>query len=277
LKSNLEIVYYMRFDRKKAIFIQDIEPRNKSFSQRLKEIIGIGTEPGISTLSEIFLEGALGAVVPGVSSLILNYKQNRLETNLQRFIYEIKARMDVIEEQFSRLSEKNRMQIREYFAGLLCDYVIDEQEEEKIKYIANGFVSLTGQETLETHQTFLFLYILKNLRIVDLKVLFDLNKVFLHGGNFKKYLDSIGIDSEHYKMSKEKLLKQGLLKSSYDDEYQKIVKKVNDLTDYALSLHKGKPNRLASNFASFKPKDREHLSSSQLGSSFIAFFSERNE
>jgi hypothetical protein len=185
--------------------------------------------------------------------------------------------MDVIEEQFSRLSEENRMQIREYFAGLLCDYVLDEQEEEKIKYIANGFVSLTGQETLETHQIILFLDILKNLRIVDIKVLFDLNKVFLHDGNFKKYLDSIGIDSDHYKMSKEKLLRQGLLISSNDDEYQKIVKKVNDLTDYALSLHKGKPNRLDSNFASFKPKDREHLSRSQLGSSFIAFFSERNE
>lgn len=253
--------------------MQEIGPNRKTFREKVKEAFDVGAESGVDTLSEIFLDGVIGAVVPGASSLIFSYKQNKSEKNMLRFIHELMSRMDKIEENLSKLSEENLKKIKEYFAGLLCEYVIDEQEEEKIRYIANGFVSLTGQENLETQQTILYLDILKNLRLIDLKILFDMNKVILHDGNYVEYLDSLGIDSDYYRLSKDKLLRQGLLKSSYDNEYQKIVKKVNEITDWAMSIQKGKPNKLPTNFASFKPKDRENLTLSQLGRSFISYFS----
>jgi len=74
-------------------------------------------------------------------------------------------------------------------------------------------------------------------------------------------------------MINDKLLRLGLYKSSYDDEYQKLVKNVNDLTDFAMSLQKGKSNRLRSTITSFKPKDRESISLSKLGRGFINYFS----
>jgi hypothetical protein len=253
------------------------ERERKSLIERAKEIMDVTAEGGISTVSEVFLEGALGAVVPGATSVIFSYKQKRLEDNLLRLISELQNRISIIEENFLRMSPENRTIIKDFFAGLICDYVIDEQEEEKIRYIANGFVSLTGQETLETKETIIYLDILRNLRMIDLRILFDKDKVILYDGNFSEYLISLGIDNDHYRMCKEKLLRQGLLKSSYDDEYQKIVKKVNDLTDWAMSFQKGKVKKLASNFASFKPKDRENITLSKLGRSFIEFFSGSDE
>ncbi|WP_100334131.1 hypothetical protein [Bacillus alkalisoli] len=250
------------------------ERQRKSFIEKAKEIIEVGAEGGVSTISEVFLEGVIGAAVPGATNVILNYKQKRMEENLLIFITELQERVSVIEENYLAMTSENRLLIEEFFAGLICDYVIDEQEAEKIRYIANGFVSLTGQETLMEEQTILYLDILKNLRLIDLKILFDKEKKILHDGNFSEYLDVLGIDVDYYRVTREKLLRQGLFKSSYDDEYQRLVKKVNDLTDWTMSVQKGKPNRLASNFASFKPKERENISLSDLGRSFIEFFSE---
>jgi hypothetical protein len=60
--------------------------KKKSFNQKAKEIIDIGGEGGVSTVSEIFLEGALGATVPCATSVIFSYKQKRMEQNLLRLI-----------------------------------------------------------------------------------------------------------------------------------------------------------------------------------------------
>jgi hypothetical protein len=74
--------------------------------------------------------------------------------------------------------------------------------------------------------------------------LFDRVNGFIHYvENFNDYLIELGISHDQYVMIKEKLLRLGLLKSSYDDDFQKIVKKVNDITDYTMSLQKGKPKK----------------------------------
>jgi hypothetical protein len=256
----------------------NVKKTERSFKEKAKEIIDVGTEGGVSTLSEIFLEGAVGAVIPGSTSVIFNYKQKRMEKNLLRYIQELQNRVDEIETNYRSMNPENKQLIKEYFAGLLCDYVIDEQEEEKIKYIANGFVSLTGKEKLEIDQTIIYLDILKSMRLIDIRIFHDLyNGLYFFDQDFNEYLDGLGIEHEAYKMIKEKLLRLGLLKSSYDDEYQKIVKKVNDLTDFAMSLQKGKPNRLSGNFTSFKPKDRESFKISNLGRSFIQFFTKEGD
>ncbi|UYZ01177.1 hypothetical protein OJ967_12150 [Peribacillus frigoritolerans] len=250
------------------------ENEKKSFKEKAKEIIDVSTEGSASTISEIFLEGALGAVVPGATSVVFSYKQKRMEKNLLRFITELQERVSLIEEQFGKLGYDDQQLVRDIFAGLVCDYVIDEQEEEKIKYIANGFVSLTGSGNLQIDQTIIFLDILKNLRFIDIRILFDRVNGFIHYvENFNDYLIELGISHDQYVMIKEKLLRLGLLKSSYDDDFQKIVKKVNDITDYTMSLQKGKPKKLPNNFASFKPKDRETITTSKLGRSFFEYFS----
>lgn len=246
----------------------------KTFREKAKEIIDVGTEEGVSAISEIFLEGALGAVIPGVTNVIFSYKQKRMEQNLLRLITELQKRVSIIEKHYSNLGEADQKLIKEFFSGLICDYVIDEQEEEKIKYIANGFVSLTGHEKLEIDQTIIYLDILKSLRLIDLRVLFDRVNGLLVYENYDSYLEELGISHDQYIMIKEKLLRLGLLKSSYNDEYQKIVKKVNGLIDFAMSLQKGRPKQLASNFGSFKPKDRETIKISNLGRSFCEYFSE---
>ena len=251
------------------------QTNKKSFREKAKEIIDVSTEGGISTVSEIFLEGALGAAIPGATNVIFSYKQKRMEQNLLRLIAELQKRVSIIERQYNNLGEDDQKLIKDFFSGLICDYVIDEQEEEKIKYIANGFVSLTGNEKLEIDQTIIYLDILKSLRLIDLRVLFDRVNGFLMYENYDSYLVELGISHDQYVMIKEKLLRLGLLKSSYDDEYQKIVKKVNGLVDFAMSLQKGKPKRLASNFGSFKPKDRETIKTSNLGRSFVSIFLER--
>lgn len=245
----------------------------RSFKQRAQEIIDVGGEGTTSTLSELFLEGVLGATVPGATSVIFSYKQKRMEQNFLRLLFELQQRVNDIESNYSRLDITNQQLVKDFFVGLVCDYVIDEQEEEKIRYIANGFVSLTGKEKMEIDQTIIFLDILKSLRLIDIRILFDWYKGNLWMVEFRDYLEELGIGDDEYSMIKEKLLRQGLLKSSFDDEYHKIITKVNGLVDFAMSLQKGKPKQLSSTFASFKPKDRETIKTSNLGRRFFEFFS----
>jgi hypothetical protein len=252
------------------------EKEDKSLWDKIKETADVIIEPGTSAISQIFLEGALAAIVPGYTTLVFKYKQKRMEENLIRFISELQERVDIIEENFNRMSEPNRTLIKEHFAGLLCDYVIDEQQVEKIKYIANGFVTLTGQEKLDFDQTILYLDLLKSMRLIDIRILFEYENYYF-GDKFKEYLESLGLDHDGYKLIKDKLLRVGLLKSSYDDEYQKLVKNVNELIEFSVSIEKGKPKRLPSTINNFKPKDRENINVSKLGNGFIEFFTFSNE
>jgi hypothetical protein len=257
------------------------EKDEKSLVQRLKEIAGSAIEPGASAISDIFIDGVLGAVIPGYTSFRVNYKQARAERNFIRFFTELCERVDIIETNFSKMSEDNRKMIKEHFAGLLCDYVMDEQQEEKIGYFANGFVTLTSKENLDFDETILYLDILKSLRLIDLKILFDsdrrYSKILYYDQMLQEYLEKLGLDWDHYKMIREKLFRNGLFKSSYDDEYRKVLKNVNTLIEFAVSLQNGKPKKLPSNFKSFLPKDRESISMSDLGRKFVDFFIDYND
>lgn len=249
---------------------------NSSLWQKLKKKADTYTETGVDILSEVFLDGTIGALVPGASSAIFAYKTKRMEQNLIHLIQELGERLAELQSNYEKMSEENRRLIKEHFSGLICDYVIDEQQEEKIKYFANGFINLTGQENLDFDQTILYLDVLKSLRLIDIQILTDYdyrNNLGKYDQDFKSYLESRGLDIDSYKMIREKLVRLGILKSSYDDEYQKTMKILNELVDFAISLEKGKLKKAPGKSSMSLPKERERIKISNLGVSLIDFFS----
>ena len=51
--------------------------------EKLEEITAPAAGPVLDMVSGLLLEGAAGAIVPGVGNLILAYKQQRTEKNLE--------------------------------------------------------------------------------------------------------------------------------------------------------------------------------------------------
>ncbi|ALC92053.1 hypothetical protein AM500_21335 [Bacillus sp. FJAT-18017] len=247
----------------------------KPFIQKAKDILECSVDGGVSVVSEIFLEGVVGAVVPGFTSFVLNYKQQRMEANLLRLFYELSLRIEEIERNYRALGERQKRTIKDFFAGLICDYVIDEQEADKIEYIANGFVNLTATENPEPTTIIIYLDILKNLRKIDLRLLFHkLHRPHFTHLELKEYLLKEGISEDIYHRTNEKLQRQGLLVSSLDEDYNKLVKTVNDLVDYVNALEDQRRRYLPRRSIGFHSKvwESDSLYISDLGNDFIQFF-----
>lgn len=70
---------------------------------KLKEITEPAVGPVMDMVSGLVLDGAAGAVVLGVGNLILSYKQQRTEKNLELFISQIVARQDEFNDRLNQL------------------------------------------------------------------------------------------------------------------------------------------------------------------------------
>lgn len=89
----------------------------------------------------------------------------------EKFMEETKARHDELEEKIIQMSEDRAKEFIGKYSGIISDYVLDEVQEAKIKYIVNGFINLAAIK--DVHEDFVLTYYdaLSSLRVVDLGVL----------------------------------------------------------------------------------------------------------
>ena len=84
----------------------------------------------------------LGAVAPRINGVILTYKQNRFERNIRGLVNELTARLDRLENNYVSLSQETQEKYRGLYVEMLLDNVIDERQEEKVKWNVNGFINM---------------------------------------------------------------------------------------------------------------------------------------
>lgn len=176
--------------------------------EKAKEIFDIAAEPTVDIVSSMFLEGVVGSVVPGAVSAVLAYKQKRQERNYEKFMEITNERCQELEDKLEKLSEASRRKfITEYF-GIVSDYVLDEKQEEKIKYIVNGFINLASIENSKEDFVLTYYDALKELRMVDIAVLRTYKDIDLQLNDVMRDFD---LDEDQLTAVKNKLVRQNLL------------------------------------------------------------------
>lgn len=170
--------------------------------------------------------GALSIAVPRLGGIMLTYQQKRFSHNMEKFIREVARQQDEINKRLDSMEEELRRKIIDEYTSLITDYVIKAKQDEKIKYIVNGYRNLPSQG--EFSEDFLLLYydVLDELNILDLRVL----RICVPGGiqedNYMRILKDYHIDMGQLKHIVDKLYRNGLLKKKSEDNTNENFRRI---------------------------------------------------
>ncbi|SDY93027.1 hypothetical protein [Tindallia californiensis] len=239
------------------------------------ELIEIYGEPAVKVVSELFLEGMAGAIIPGFTAVISNIKQKRYERNINRLLLELKVQLNDMKLKFDDISEERKIVFSSEFSDMIVDYVSEERDEEKIPYIVNGIKNLIN-DAKDVDNTALYFDVLKSLRKIDILVLkqYDRNSPEDCESDFQEFLDELSLEYDEYRFIKDKLLRSGLLISSYDKDQKEIYETLLELSKFLKELEKGKAKSVSDKLKKPKIRKNERIRLSQFGRSFIDFFAE---
>lgn len=242
-----------------------------NLKEKAKDLFDATKEPAAEIACSLFLDGIVGTVAPGVVSSMLAYKQKRQERMFEEFMLQIKNRILVLEERLTKLEPDEFIKFKEYYFGIISDYALDEVQEEKIQYIANGFINIAGMKNPSEDFILTYYDTLKELRMVDIGVLkfyYERNAV----DRERTYIDILNefqIDYDQYKAVRERLLRLGLFTSKRAEKEDDLYKNILLLQDIIRKSMKGEKI----NSISFKRLDRsDSMMVSKFGRSFIQFF-----
>jgi hypothetical protein len=239
----------------------------------------IAKESISSLAGDIFVDTA-SSLIPGLSGAVQGYKRARFERNITVFTDELHSRIEDIQDNLKTKTDEQNEKIDQMFKYIL-DYVIEEQQEDKIQYMVNGFVTITEHEKVTEDFVLTYYDVLKELRMVDLSVLrLMYNARYIVDQDNRETYQSIierhAISYEQYESVRRNLLRIGLLTTKTDlnitDDLKEILKAFKELYNYLDKLtspkHKGTLPRLKEP----KFKSKENFEVSKFGRDFVQFF-----
>lgn len=241
--------------------------KNK-FIKDIKDIFDVTAGGTASIVGSVVSETVVGQVLPGVTTAVLAYRQKRTERNMERFFNEIKLREDEFNNRLADLEEKKLFDFKDKYFGLITDYVIDEVQEDKIKYIVNGLVNLASYESIQEDFVLTYYDTLRNLRLADIVVLkfyYNLSYNF-KGQNYQTVLDETGLDYEQYLAIREKLIRVKLIETRRDNEIGKLFDNVIEIEKFLTGKNKQKLS--LKSLSSFL----DNINISKYGANFLKFF-----
>lgn len=260
--------------------------KNAGSELALDTFLNVGSEAGANIAKESiasaagdFAVDAVSSFIPGLSGAIQNFKRNRFERNMNKVTEELHSKLDEIHSNLEFKTLEQREQIDELFQYML-DAAMDEQQEEKIEYMVNGFVNITEHDFISEDFVLTYYDILKELRIIDISVLRLMysSRYFFYQESretFQDVMERHGITYEQYEAVRRNLLRIGLLTTKTDlnvaDDIKEISKTFKDLFLYLEKLTASKPGRLPK-LKDPKLKSKEQLELSRFGRDFVKFF-----
>lgn len=236
--------------------------------KKVEDIFDIAAQPTVDIVSSIFLEGLAGSIVPGMTSAMLAYKQKRSERMLEKFMIETKKRIDELEEKLIQLEADQYKEFAGKYFGIITDYVIDEVQEEKIKYIVNGFVNLASMQNIKEDFVLYYYDTLKNLRLVDIAVL-KLYYSPIPQQTYKDLIKEFELDYDQYDAIREKLFRMGLLTTRREEKEDDLYANLLAIQEYLEKLTKGNKANLP-RFKRIEKRDSYEIS--RFGRNFVEFF-----
>lgn len=239
----------------------------------------------VTSMAGDMLIDATSSLIPGVSGAIQGYKRNRFEQNIKKFTEELSFKVTEIQANLEAKTDKQREQIDQLFQYVL-DYVIDEQQEEKIRYMVNGFVNITAHESVSNDFVLTYYDVLRELRMIDiavLKLMYNTRHIFDEEPRetYQDIMSHHGISYEQYEAVRRNLLRIGVLTTKTDiniaDDLKEISKSFKELYAFLEKLTNSKPSRSLPRLKEPKIKSKENFEISKFGRDFVEFFLELRE
>lgn len=218
---------------------------------------------------------AAGTAIPGVGNVMLSYKQKRLERNFELYVSKIVERQDKINERLSKLEENKKREVQEKYFGLVADYASQTKQTEKIDFIVNGFVNITGGNLSQEDVVLMYYDTLEQLTMLDLRVL-RIYVMFLvpyrehtKEDDISEIMHDYQLDHYQVAMIKEKLERLGLLESRNDKDMDENIK---NMAKYLEEVTKGKKNAKLKKMNKISKSESYKITS--YGRKFFEFFCE---
>ena len=268
-------------------------------TEKIIEIVAInGTDVAKEAVKETLNNGALeiisdfgidviGGSIPGIGNAISSFRIKKQIKNLEVMVMELRKKTEEIKKNFDNQSEDNRILLDDIFA-MVINKIADTTQEEKIKYMINGYANLTEIQNISYDIAYLYYDTLDRLSILDISVLELSYSVWVSMDAEKSYqdiLDEFDIDIDQYHAVQSNLERIGLLENQYNAVLEKdiksVVDKLNDLQKVVLSIQTSlsQPKKKMKDVKSkneVKIKAKERLKISKYGKHFIEFFIEQN-
>ncbi|MEK5085214.1 hypothetical protein [Bacillus sp. FSL H8-0515] len=236
----------------------------------------------VASMAGDFLIDVGSSLVPGISGAVQGYKRARFERNIKIFAEDLHSKIEEVRINLESKTIEQKEQIDQLFQYVL-DYVIDEQQEEKIQYMVNGFVNITEHDYVSNDFILTYYDVLKELRMVDISVL-RLMYTFRYAfdpdaaEDLQEIMDRHGLSYEQYEAVRRNLLRIGVLTTRTDlsitDDLKEISKTFRELYSFLDKLTSPKFKHSLPRLKEPKFKSKESFEISQFGRDFVRFFLE---
>lgn len=242
----------------------------------------------LSSLVKEFFVDTVSSSVPGFGGAVLSYKRMRTEKNLIALIYHLHDSHEMLIMNLKQQTEKNR-EILDNLLLYILEMTMDEYQEEKIEYMANGYINLTNHREITSDFVMHYYDLLKQLRMVDISVLRLYYNIFNimydsegKGETFRDVMEKHGMSYDQYNSVREVLRRNGLLelevKDEIDNDMSKLEEGINKLVGYIEHINSKKRSRPPKiSKVKMKQKSKETLKLSKFGKDFYVFFGEIKE
>lgn len=264
---------------------RDIQEASKGLA--IDTVLSVGSDTAAEIIKESItsilgdlLVDTTSSLIPGISGAVQGYKRARFERNILVFTEEIHAKISSLHENLQSKTVEQKEKIDQLY-NFVMDYVIDEQQEEKIHYMVNGFVNITNHDHVSDDFILTYYDVLKELRMVDISVLrLMYNSRFVVISDSKESYQDImerhGISYEQYESVRRNLHRVGLLTTKTDlnitDDLEEIMKKFKELYAYLDKATDPKNKRPLPKLKLPKLKSKENFEVSKFGKDFVEFF-----
>ena len=244
-------------------------------------------EQGLSAITETTFSLGLSSI-PVLGNAISNFKLTRSIKNLELLVAELQDDFDAIKRNLNVMSVEVKRDIDSVFTYML-EKTVEEKQEEKIKFFASSFVKLSEFQSIDVDISYIYYDTLSTLTVLDLKVLFEMQRGFSYYYLNPEETPSIDISPEQLRAVKSNLERMGLIENQFILDVGKDIEKINvAISEYRDAiievqerLEKSKtrihPIKSRSKSKVPKLKARNKLVLSNFGKSMIDFFGKVSE
>lgn len=244
-------------------------------------------EQGLSTISETAFSLGL-SYIPVLGNAISSYKYARSIKNLELLVAELQENFDALKRNLNVMSVEVKKDIDSVFTYMV-EKTVEEKQDEKIKYFASSFVKLSEFQNIDVDISYIYYDTLSALTLLDLEVLFEMQRGFSYYYLNPDEHPSIDISPEQLSAVKSNLERMGLIENQFILDVGKDIERINvAISEYSDAiievqerLEKSKtrihPIKSRSKSKVPKLKARNKLVLSNFGKSMIDFFGKVSE
>lgn len=244
-------------------------------------------EQGLSAITETTFSLGLSSI-PVLGNAISNFKLTRSIKNLELLVAELQDDFDAIKRNLNVMSVEVKRDIDSVFTYML-EKTVEEKQEEKIKFFASSFVKLSEFQSIDVDISYIYYDTLSTLTVLDLKVLFEMQRGFSYYYLNPEETPSIDLSPEQLRAVKSNLERMGLIENQFILDVGKDIERINvTISEYRDAIievqnHLEKPktrihpikSRTKSKVPKLKAKNKLVLSN--FGKSMIDFFGKVSE